>query len=424
MAEEDRGHAILGGSKAGMYLACPGSISMQDGIPDLPVSASAEEGTAAHAICEHQIRNFLRCKAEGGEYDEYPHKPSDKEIESALLYVDMIWTKVLENSITKKAYGIEDLMTLNAEYSMFGYIDFWCIYIDDKGKRVGVIVDYKNGYHEVPVEKNPQLAFYACALREEIKAGGKDLDYVRTVVIQPYGESVDPADPDSCYKEDKITQKQLDAWKKKFDDVAYEIFVAIPEGKKPKLSAGSHCKYCKAQAICPEFGKSQVKNSSLALLDVEEIQFPEIEKIPLEVLVNIIKHEKDLTGWIKNIKAYAVALAKDGNLPGYKVVESRTNRKWNDALTSEEYPNSDEFIGASLNEHGVEEPFVCKLKNLGQVEKDLIEAGYSKKEARSLVDNYTTKPRGGPTLASEDDPRPVFEGAMALLTEEIEGQEE
>ena len=57
-----RAHAKLSPSSAYRWIACPGSIRLSAGIPDTS-SVFAEEGTAAHELCELCLRD--RTDADG-----------------------------------------------------------------------------------------------------------------------------------------------------------------------------------------------------------------------------------------------------------------------------------------------------------------------------------------------------------------------
>jgi hypothetical protein len=159
------------------------SVVLSRDLPKEPASEAALEGTAAHEVAEIFLTRFLHYKLTG---EDLPWHETTPELEAAAKdYIDVVWKSVLHEAITGKAYGLEDQFTLEAKLGMYGFIDFWAVYIDDRGKRVGVVVDFKYGFVEVEAEKNAQLAFYACAMREELTRAGKNLDYVRGVIFQP-----------------------------------------------------------------------------------------------------------------------------------------------------------------------------------------------------------------------------------------------
>ena len=71
----DRAHASLGASSASRWMACPGSVRLSEGMPNIS-SDYAREGTAAHELAEMCLRQgkpasaFLEQEIEGFEVTE------------------------------------------------------------------------------------------------------------------------------------------------------------------------------------------------------------------------------------------------------------------------------------------------------------------------------------------------------------------
>lgn len=387
----DRAHAPLGGSSAHRWANCTMSVVLSRDLPKEPASEAALAGTAAHEVAEKMLQAFLHYKLTGEQLEMMDFKGSDDPaIEQAGNdYVQTIWKYVLHEAITGKAYGLEERFTLERRLGMFGFIDFWCVYIDDRGKRVGVVVDFKYGFVEVDAEKNAQLAFYACAMREEFTRAGKGLDSVRAVIFQP---KVEPA-----YKEVKFTAKQLDTWRKKFFKAAEEIFVH----EKPKFKVGDWCGFCPAKAICPKFVKEAQAKTALMLVDPEaDLQsLPAPEQLNDEALTKIVLHGDMIEEFISACRKYALARARNGKaLPGTKLVSGSSRRKWKENVNE---------IAKELSAHGVD-PWEEKLIGLGEAEKALAEkaTGFTKKDAKELVSSLCDSTTPPILLVSEDDPRP------------------
>lgn len=186
---EDRAHSELGGSTASRWSQCTGCIFLNRTLPKQPSSAAAKEGTKAHELAEVALRDFLNHKRNGTDpeiqFSLLAMNADPKMVEAAEGWRDTMWEKVLEKALTGKAYGLEEHFYFDKSLDMGGTVDFWCVYINDRGQRVGVIVDFKYGYSYVEVKKNGQLAFYGAALRRFVREHGKDLDLVRTAVYQP-----------------------------------------------------------------------------------------------------------------------------------------------------------------------------------------------------------------------------------------------
>ena len=63
---KERAHAKLSASGAGRWASCPGSVQMEDGIPDSE-SVYAKEGTLAHELSELKLKHYLDPKGLGKE---------------------------------------------------------------------------------------------------------------------------------------------------------------------------------------------------------------------------------------------------------------------------------------------------------------------------------------------------------------------
>ncbi len=57
VAHADRAHALLSASGAHRWINCTPSARLEDALPDT-TSEAAEEGTAAHELAEHKLRNL------------------------------------------------------------------------------------------------------------------------------------------------------------------------------------------------------------------------------------------------------------------------------------------------------------------------------------------------------------------------------
>ena len=382
----DRGHATLGGSSALRWTNCPGSVFYIKELPPQATTEAATEGTEAHELAEKVLKNFLDHKVDGVDLMIPAHDDADM-LDAAIAYKDAIWTKVLEEMITGKAYGVEDQVTLDKDLEMFGYIDFWAVYIDDHGKRTGVIADFKYGFNKVSVEKNAQLAFYSCALREEMRSHGKDLDRVRAIIFQPRAYGCDP------YKETQFTAKQLDEWKKKFYKAANSIFVE----KKPTYKVGEWCRFCPAQAVCAKYNKELTAKTALKFADRSIDVLPTPDRLSDEQLVNILRNAEAIESFVSSCKKYAMARHIEGKpLTGMKVVETKGRRKWLD--------NEEEVI-KSLKALGLTEITKEKLKGIGDIEKQAKLLPNKDNVLRGMASLIQVS-SGAKTLVPDEDSRP------------------
>lgn len=400
---EERSHSELGGSSASRWSVCQGSVFLARTLPPQRPSDSMKEGTKAHEFAEICLGDFLNHKKNGTDpeirFCLMTTGADPQMVDAAEGYKDAVWIKVLEQSITGKAFGLEEHFEFDKQLDMGGIVDFWCVYIDDRGMRVGAFVDFKYGYTPVEVKRNGQLAFYAVALRRYVREHGKDLDYVRTAIYQPRVAHRDP------YQEAKLTSKQLDTWEKKFVKAAHQIYVK----QKPIFKTGDQCIFCPSQAICPKYGKELSVKAELSIVEVDKVKLPEPEALTDQQLVNICLYGSKINAFIKSCQAFAINKHMMGNkLPGVKVVLGSTRRKWKD---------NEEEIAEAFQTMGID-PWNKKLKGLGDMKRCLRDiTGEKGKAIDEMIDPYCTQTQAKPCLVPESDERPEVENALDYLAD-------
>lgn len=382
-----RGHALLSGSLSYRFLNCTACIAACKDIQPLPSSPQAALGTLAHEYCEKKLGNLLHFMVTGEKLPDVVCE--DKEMERHTNeFVKVVWERVFFESVTGKMWEIEGLVSITPIYDMYGYIDLWVVYRDDKGRLVGVIVDFKYGLHEVSPVKNPQLAYYSVALQEKAIADGVLLDYVRVVIYQPRVG-------DESYKEYKFTAKDLERWKKKFLDAAKIIYA----GKKIKYKVGEWCHFCPAKPKCETYNNDLKAKSALNIIDEPEL--PTQPQLSDTQILKLILHEKKIVDLITSAKKYALSRALSGNpLEGSKVVGTKQRRMW--------VPETD-IIVETLEKEGLTDFTTVKVKSLTEIEKTL-KKQYEKKSERpaEIMATLTTLTKSSPIIVSEDDERPAM----------------
>jgi len=389
---EIRTHALLGGSSAHRWTNCPGSCFYIKDLPPEEPSEHAIKGTKQHDICENYLRNFLDYKINGENVIEIK-ACTDEQYERACFYRDSVWTRVLNQSVTGKAYGFEDKFTLNEDLEMSGFVDFWTVFINERAKRKLSIVDYKDGIHEVEAEKNPQLAFYLVCARQELQNHGKDIDIAEGFIIQPSSKIP--------IKSVVYTPKDLDTWKKKFYAAAEIIFIK----KKPKFKTGDWCFFCPAKSICLTYSKELHTKTALKLVDPVPDSLPTPEKLSDETLAKIITNYDVIKNFIDACYSHCLARHKQGKpLPGLKVVEGASRRKWKENADST-LPFYDKY-GIDCTER--------KLKGIGIVEK-LLKEFMSKEEITNALAPFTEKTTPSLTLVPITDERLEVKSNLDLL---------
>ena len=126
------------------------------------------------------------------------------------------------------------------------------------------------------------------------------------------------------------------------------------------------------------------------MLKLEGYRAKDKALMSLEEIAEILGKIDELVSWANDIKDYALAEALKGKqIPGYKLVEGRSNRK---------YTSEDDVIRV-VEEAGLD-PFEKKLLSIAELTKRLGKAKFIE-----LVDKYVYKPSGKPTLVEDNDAR-------------------
>lgn len=367
-------HAKLSASGAKKWINCPGSVLLEGQCPN-ESSGYATEGTNAHALCEAKIRFALK------ELTRYKYNKAVSGLEtdpSMEDYADGYRDFVIERYNAAKAVCDDAVIELEKRLDFsawvpegFGTGD--CIIAAD---GVLEIIDLKYGKGvKVDAESNPQLRLYALgafSTYDYLYA----IDKIRMTIYQPRMDNI---------SSEEISVAELLTWGEGIKGIAQKAYAGCEE-----YHCGEHCDsaFCRARAICRAYADRQ--------LEIARYDFAQPNKLSLEEIADIIDRAADLAKWAKLIADYALDRAVNFNekFPGYKLVEGRSNRKWN---------ASEEDITLKLLSKGcIEDSFrPRKLLTITAMEKYL-----GKKDFAAWCGEFVVKPPGAPTLVPESDKRP------------------
>jgi len=239
-----RKHALCSASSAERWLECPGSVGLSMTVPEPPSSPYALEGTEAHELSEKILHQWIVNNY--GLSDEFLDECKGGREEMFNYVMQCVYACVEESMAfdTTPTIRIEQRLTFNEDMKMFGTADFIATGMID-GVSTGVIVDLKYGKgKKVKTEGNPQLAYYAVALRSCSK---KSLEQVRVRIVQP--RIADASASITFLKDD------LDAWGLKLTLGAEQALWMAGKAKSPEYKEGSWCWFCPAKQICPEIAR-------------------------------------------------------------------------------------------------------------------------------------------------------------------------
>ena len=382
-------HALLSPSSAHRWMNCPLAPRLEAKLP-AKTSDFAREGTVAHSACEITAKLHFN-KVRKTEYTKKIKKLrenslwDDEMLQTAETYVEHLAEKAM--SFTNEPYLAFEQRVDISEYvpEAFGQCD--CIMF---GGDTLIITDYKHGKGvAVAAEKNPQMMLYALgALKQYNPIFGGKIQNVQVIIDQPRI---------NAYEQWQCTKDELLAWGEEIKPLAQKAYMGVGE-----FHAGEWCRFCRANGIC----KAQADQESSAFDDFKDVQSGAMrETLTPEELGDVLERGKMLVEWYKSVQEKALETLLGGTaVPGYKLVEGRSQRQWSDA---------DKAID-ELMKNGIERATIYDYvpKTLAQLEKVI-----GKTKFNEYVGQYVVKPKGKPTLAPESDPREVYNDAKADFAE-------
>lgn len=401
-----RGHAELSGSTASRWLKCTMSILHARSLPKQAPSEASLMGTERHEKAEHELDKFLDFLRDGPKKGKKPYNYLAIEDEHVAEAIKQLYEIVLEEKISEKFIKQEVKLFVSEKFKMYGSADVVIVYIDSRGKRCGIIVDYKFGHYEVLAKGNSQLPFYGVGLLNFVRSLNKDLDYVRTIIIQPTQDEV--------LKEVSYTADQLEKWNKKFLDVAYQVYVK----KNFKYKVGEWCKFCPAIAVCPKYVKETEKNMQMSLIQPKKPQLVDPETLDIQTIEKLVHHGQQFKDFLKRCEELLLAKLRTGYKGSYlKVVQGQTRRTFN--KDTEEVKRYLKLLGVKRIVHE-------ELLGIGEIEKQLImkhaKVGVTKKKTtekvRALLKAVVNQSNPVPSLVSVKDPRPALATAADMFSDE------
>ena len=375
-------HALLSASSSHRWLNCNPSARLEQEFADQETEAAAE-GTAAHALAEHKLRKALKMRTK---------KPISKyDSDEMDAYTDGYVEFVLEQLAEAKKDCKDPLILVEQklDFSCFvpdGFGTGDCIIIADKTLH---IIDLKYGQGIlVEAEGNPQMMLYALgALR--LFDSLYDIETVSMTIYQPRRENVStwsiPVDALMEWTENTLKPKAELAFK--------------GEGE---FQPGSWCTFCKAAVKC--------RARAEAKLQLAQYEFAMPPLLTDEEIEDILVRLDDLTKWANEIQAYAqsAAINHGKSWRGFKLVESRTNRKYTD----------EEAVAQAAKDAGYHDIYKHSLITITEMERLM-----GKKTFAEVLGALVVKPQGKPTLVPASDKRPAITSSDAKqdfteLTEE------
>ena len=375
-------HAYLAASASERWLHCPPSAKLCAQEEDQG-SPYAQEGSDAHALCEHLLLTALGRETRDPTEDLTWYNAEMRE--AAEGYAAFVMSQVAE----AKALCPDPLICVEqtVDFSKwvphgFGTADALIVaddllYITDFKYGVGCLVSAagEDG------TGNSQLKCYALGALDTF-GDLYDIKRIRLSIFQPRRENIDTFE---------MTKADLLRWA---EDVLAPIAKLAYEGQG-EFEAGSHCQFCRVKATCR-------KRAEYAM-ELAKYEFAEAPTLTPEEIAEILPRIDALVSWADDIKSHALKQALSGvRFPGFKLVAGKSNRRF-----------TDEAAVAKVVSDAGYDPWEQKLAGITEMTRRL-----GKKRFEELLKGLLIKPEGKPVLVPKDDDRPELGTAKNDFMEE------
>lgn len=398
-------HSLFAPSSAHRIATCPASLLRTKDLPDRP-SFEAVEGTVAHAIHELVLKHNIDPKRYVGQRADYLLLPNELSVDEWALLDGWTVPAEMPGYVLESAdwcrelpgqHFVEQRLSIarwTPTGDQFGTSDHVAV---DLANKTIYVTDLKYGKGvQVFAERNYQAVCYALGAIDEFETFG---DFERVVI--------------------RISQPRLDhrdVWETTVDEVR-EIGAWLRErftlALKPDAPFGPDkhaCQFCKLKPNCPAlyersfelasgwFDNLTGETQGDDLVDTWPLSAPDARGLTPEHTARILDNADLIESFIEDVRAHAVHRLLHGEpVPGYKIVEGRSNRRWRDEAAARTW----------LKAHEVDPDKPVQTISPSEAEKAVPKA------LRTEFSELVMKPTGKPTLAPVTDKRPAFTPATA-----------
>lgn len=366
-------HSLISPSGAEKWYNCPGSAWMESQIDSDGSSKYADEGSLAHKVAENVIHGSINAS----NYESDPLYSPD------MFYYGAEYGRYCWNLNPKPViYSTEVKVDLNNIVNgMVGTVDLFTY--DDDTETLH-IVDYKYGMGvRVSAYDNKQMALYAYGILEKIKKTAA-VKSIHTHIYQPRINNI------STYSYSGIQGvKEFYEFIRDLADKANIAHGMLTGETEPESFSGKHCRFCKASGYCYTLAH-EMKFMYGKMIENKGSNNGEMkaELLSEENFNDCFRHSEEVRIFINAINDRAVNEAVNNNkvVPGFKLVDGRSTRKWADEAKVSQY----------LPMCGVSDIYETKLKSPAQIEK----LCKSKEFLKPFIVSEPGKPKLVPTSES------------------------
>lgn len=373
---EEKSHAVLSASSSHKWLVCTPSARLEEQFPN-KTSEYMEEGTLAHEIAEFKVRSYFLEAISKSAYTRRLNKLKEKQhfSQEMLIHTDTYLEYIKGESLktsSKPFIALEQKVDFS-QYVPEGFGTADCIMISGNDLH---IIDFKYGKGvKVDATENPQMKLYALGVLSQYGML-YDIKQIRMTIVQPRLDSI---------SEFSMPKDALIEWGENVvKPQAEKAFMGIGD-----FVQGDHCRFCRAKGACEFRAKENMKI-------VEEIQEKYNGIISDKEVGEMLSKTDGIEQWLQDLKEYALQqILKGKEVPGWKAVEGKSNRKLVDIDKAFEILEANGYKSEILYEK--------KPLTLTQLEKTIGKANVAK-----AIGDYIEKPKGAPTLVKSTDKRESF----------------
>lgn len=400
-------HSLLAPSGASKWMACPGSIRMEQGLPDT-AGLDAAEGTAAHELAAMCLTNgipaadLVRTEIKVGARVFVVDQEMAQHVQT---YVDTVKAMVGEAVVVVETrVDFSDFLAVRGSTGTADAIgilkDFGEIQVHDLKYGRGV---------KVHAEDNKQLMLYALGAYAACGSDlGQGIGKFRLVIHQPRLNHV---------SEWVISVADLLAFGREAKRAAQRVIYCLEEDFDPAtdLVAGeAQCRWCKAKSTCPALRDHVLATVADDFVDLTRPVAPQLEPAMERVaasdnahIANCLSAVDLIEGWCKAVRAKAESELLNGHaVPGFKLVEGkRGHRKWAKPAEVEALLKSMRLKHAQIYEYSLISP--------AQAER-LVKADAIGARQWAKLEQQITQSEGKPSVAPAADKRQAIEPVATL----------
>jgi hypothetical protein len=374
------GHALLSPSSASRWIKCTPSVR-KEALEPYTTSEAAEEGTAAHALAEIQLKeHFFQEKDEAEKAKikagKYYTEEMQEHVDAYVMHCIETYNEAKRNCDQPIVFIEHKVDLTKFAPDSFGTADF--IVVAD-GTLYMRDLKYGKGV-KVEAEENTQLKIYGLG---SIEAFGFLYDNILAVnvgIFQPRIGNI---------AQFTITVEALYDWA---ENVLRPAANKAYKGEGDFV-AGKHCKFCKFAPKC-----RALRDYNMATVRED---FAQPSNLSDEEILEIVRQSDEIKAWLKTVDEWVLSSALQGKKwPDFKLVEGRSSRKFVDEIQ----------VVSRLREVGYvdEDIFNKAVKSITVLEKEI-----GKKRVNEILADLVVKPKGSPTLVAASDPRKEWSSAEA-----------